>query len=181
MGLLANNGTVTGSALYRGQELVGLPPKALNRVRGSKITMIFQEPMTSLDPLYTIGRQIAEPIVHHRGGTFKGARKRVLELLELVGIPEAQRRIDSYPHVAQPITCRRRIAPEIEAGDAAVASGRLQKTAQHLEGCRFAGAVRTEEAENFAARYVESDVVCGGKIAEPLRQPTCLYHGSAVF
>ncbi|WP_018012893.1 ABC transporter ATP-binding protein [Sinorhizobium medicae] len=98
MGLLANNGTVTGSALYRGQELVGLPPKALNRVRGSKITMIFQEPMTSLDPLYTIGRQIAEPIVHHRGGTFKGARKRVLELLELVGIPEAQRRIDSYPH-----------------------------------------------------------------------------------
>lgn len=98
MGLLAKNGTVTGSARYRGQELVGLSPKALNGVRGSKITMIFQEPMTSLDPLYTIGRQIAEPIVHHRGGTFKQARKRVLELLELVGIPEPGRRIDSYPH-----------------------------------------------------------------------------------
>ncbi len=98
MGLLAKNGTVTGSARYRGKELIGLSPKGLNRVRGSKITMIFQEPMTSLDPLYTIGRQIAEPIVHHRGGTFKEARKRVLELLELVGIPEPGRRIDSYPH-----------------------------------------------------------------------------------
>ena len=98
MGLLAGNGRVTGSAKYRGQELVGLPLKALNTVRGAKITMIFQEPMTSLDPLYTIGRQIAEPIVHHRGGTFKQARARVLELLELVGIPDAKRRIDSFPH-----------------------------------------------------------------------------------
>ncbi|MCA1366963.1 ABC transporter ATP-binding protein [Bradyrhizobium sp. BRP14] len=98
MGLLAKNGTVTGSARYRGKELIGLSPKGLNTVRGSKITMIFQEPMTSLDPLYTIGRQIAEPIVHHRGGTFKETRKRVLELLELVGIPEPGRRIDSYPH-----------------------------------------------------------------------------------
>ncbi|KXF75361.1 microcin ABC transporter ATP-binding protein [Paramesorhizobium deserti] len=98
MGLLARNGGVTGSARYRGKELIGLSPKALNEVRGSKITMIFQEPMTSLDPLYTIGRQIAEPIVHHRGGSFKQARARVLELLELVGIPEPERRIDSYPH-----------------------------------------------------------------------------------
>ncbi|WEZ82009.1 ABC transporter ATP-binding protein [Rhizobium sp. 32-5/1] len=98
MGLLAGNGTVSGSAKYRGQELVGLPPKALNAVRGAKITMIFQEPMTSLDPLYTIGRQVAEPIVHHRGGSFKQARQRVLELLELVGIPDPARRIDSYPH-----------------------------------------------------------------------------------
>ena len=98
MGLLAGNGSVTGSAKYRGQELVGLPMKGLNAVRGAKITMIFQEPMTSLDPLYKIGRQIAEPIVHHRGGSFRQARARVLELLELVGIPDAKRRIDSYPH-----------------------------------------------------------------------------------
>ncbi|CAN7414104.1 ABC transporter ATP-binding protein [Rhizobium sp. LjRoot98] len=98
MGLLAGNGRVAGSAKYRGQELVGLPLKALNKVRGAKITMIFQEPMTSLDPLYTIGRQIAEPIVQHRGGTFSQARARVLELLELVGIPDPKRRIDSYPH-----------------------------------------------------------------------------------
>jgi oligopeptide transport system ATP-binding protein len=98
MGLLARNGAVTGSASYRGQELVGLPTGELNKVRGAKITMIFQEPMTSLDPLYTIGRQIAEPIVYHRGGSHKDARKRVLELLELVGIPDPARRIDNYPH-----------------------------------------------------------------------------------
>lgn len=98
MGLLASNGRVSGSAKYRGQEMVGLPPKALNDIRGAKITMIFQEPMTSLDPLYPIGKQIAEVIVHHRGGTRKQARPRVLELLKLVGIPEPDRRIDSYPH-----------------------------------------------------------------------------------
>ncbi|HUH48232.1 MAG TPA: ATP-binding cassette domain-containing protein, partial [Mycoplana sp.] len=98
MGLLANNGTVSGSAKYRGKELIGLPPAELNKVRGAKVTMIFQEPMTSLDPLYPIGRQISEPFVHHRGGSYKDARKRVLDLLELVGIPEPARRIDSYPH-----------------------------------------------------------------------------------
>jgi ABC-type microcin C transport system duplicated ATPase subunit YejF len=98
MGLLAKNGMVTGSAKYRGLELVGLPRHELNAVRGAKITMIFQEPMTSLDPLYTIGRQIAEPIVYHRGGSYRQARQRVLELLELVGIPDPARRIDSYPH-----------------------------------------------------------------------------------
>ncbi|WP_411033606.1 ABC transporter ATP-binding protein [Shinella sp. BYT-45] len=98
MGLLAANGTVTGSAKYRGQEMVGLAPKALNAIRGAKVTMIFQEPMTSLDPLYPIGKQIAEVIVHHRGGTRKAARPRVLELLRLVGIPDPERRIDSYPH-----------------------------------------------------------------------------------
>ena len=98
MGLLAKNGRVSGSARYRGEELVGLPPSKLNRVRGAKISMIFQEPMTSLDPLYPVGRQIAEVIVHHRGGSYRAARKRVLELLDLVGIPDAARRIDSYPH-----------------------------------------------------------------------------------
>ena len=98
MGLLASNGTVSGSAKYRGREMVGLPPKGLNEIRGAKITMIFQEPMTSLDPLYAIGKQIAEVIVYHRGGSRRAARPRVLELLKLVGIPEPERRIDSYPH-----------------------------------------------------------------------------------
>ncbi|SDF63273.1 oligopeptide transport system ATP-binding protein, partial [Agrobacterium pusense] len=87
-----------GSAKYRGKELLGLPVGELNKIRGAKVTMIFQEPMTSLDPLYRIGAQIAEPIIHHRGGSKKEARARVLELLRLVGIPEPERRIDSYPH-----------------------------------------------------------------------------------
>ncbi len=98
MGLLASNGVIQGSAKYRGRELVGLPVDELNTIRGAKITMIFQEPMTSLDPLYRIGAQIAEPILHHRGGSKSEARARVLELLKLVGIPDPERRIDSYPH-----------------------------------------------------------------------------------
>ncbi|WP_343057088.1 ABC transporter ATP-binding protein [Chthonobacter rhizosphaerae] len=98
MGLLASNGRVAGSARYRDQELVGLPLKRLNTIRGSRITMIFQEPMTSLDPLYRVGRQIAEPLIHHRGLGRRQARARVVELLRLVGIPEPERRVDSYPH-----------------------------------------------------------------------------------
>ena len=98
MGLLASNGRVTGSARYRGQELVGLPVKKLNEIRGGKITMIFQEPMTSLDPLYTIGDQIAEPIRFHRKVSKAEAKKRALELLNLVKIPDPERRMKSYPH-----------------------------------------------------------------------------------
>ncbi|MBP0578203.1 ABC transporter ATP-binding protein [Labrys sp. LIt4] len=98
MGLLAGNGQVRGSAKYRGRQLIGLPAKELNKIRGDKITMIFQEPMTSLDPLYRVGRQVAEPIVHHRGGSYKEARKKVVELFKLVGIPHPERRVDAYPH-----------------------------------------------------------------------------------
>nr|WP_316653345.1 ABC transporter ATP-binding protein [uncultured Gellertiella sp.] len=98
MGLLARNGTVSGSATYGGKQLVNAPLDTLNSVRGSKITMIFQEPMTSLDPLYPIGRQISEPLIHHRNMTKAAARARVLELLKLVGIPDPSRRIDSFPH-----------------------------------------------------------------------------------
>lgn len=98
MGLLAQNGKATGQALYRGQDLIGMSDKALNKIRGAKITMIFQEPMTSLDPLYRIGDQLAEPLRYHRGLSKKQARPRILELLKLVGIPEPERRIDSYPY-----------------------------------------------------------------------------------
>ena len=98
MGLLASNGAARGSALYREKELLGLSERQLNQVRGKKITMIFQEPMTSLDPLYKIGRQLCEPLVHHGGLSWRQARARAIGLLELVGIPEPTRRIDSYPH-----------------------------------------------------------------------------------
>ncbi|WP_034490603.1 ABC transporter ATP-binding protein [Afifella pfennigii] len=98
MGLLAANGTASGRALYRGEDLLALSPRRLNRIRGEKITMIFQEPMSSLDPLYRVGRQIAEPMVYHRGLSWRAARKRALELLKLVRIPDAERRIDAYPH-----------------------------------------------------------------------------------
>ncbi|WP_128254248.1 ABC transporter ATP-binding protein [Falsirhodobacter deserti] len=98
MGLLAANGAATGSVRYRDREVLNLSERELNKIRGKKITMIFQEPMTSLDPLYRIGDQLAEPLRHHAGMSRKQARPRILELLRLVGIPEPERRIDSYPH-----------------------------------------------------------------------------------
>jgi ABC-type microcin C transport system duplicated ATPase subunit YejF len=98
MGLLASNGWAEGSVKYRGEEIVGLPPDKLNRYRGSKLTMIFQEPMTSLDPLYRVGEQLALPLTAHGGLSKAAARRRAIELLELVRIPDPGRRIDSYPH-----------------------------------------------------------------------------------
>ncbi len=98
MGLLASNGRARGSASYRGVNLLALTPVELNRIRGRKITMIFQEPMTSLDPLYRVGDQIMEPIMHHQGLGAAEARDRVLELMMLVRIPDPERRLRSYPH-----------------------------------------------------------------------------------
>ncbi len=98
MGLFPTNARVTGSVTFQGREILGLATRDLNRLRGSRLTMIFQEPMTSLDPLYTISRQMAEPLVEHGGLSWKAARKRVLEPLDLVRIDEPKRRIAAYPH-----------------------------------------------------------------------------------
>jgi peptide/nickel transport system ATP-binding protein len=99
MGLVPDPpGRVRGSIRLDGRELLGLPEKALRKIRGSAISMVFQEPMTSLDPVMPIGRQIAEPLVVHRGLSRRAARAKVIELLERVHIPEARRRADEYPH-----------------------------------------------------------------------------------
>ncbi|CAH1658474.1 Uncharacterized ABC transporter ATP-binding protein YejF [Hyphomicrobiales bacterium] len=98
MGLLASNGNAQGSIRYRGEELLGLTPKALNRYRGKTIAMIFQEPMTSLDPLFKIERQLIEPLMAHSGLSRSAARARAIELLTKVQIPNPAERIDSYPH-----------------------------------------------------------------------------------
>jgi ABC-type microcin C transport system duplicated ATPase subunit YejF len=98
MGLLASNGSIQGVADYRGTNLIGLPKRKLNHIRGRKITMIFQEPMTSLDPLYTVGSQLIEPIMHHQNINVAAARARAIEMLKLVKIPEPERRMGSYPH-----------------------------------------------------------------------------------
>jgi oligopeptide transport system ATP-binding protein len=98
MGLLASNGEATGTASYRGTNILGLAKSELNTIRGRKITMIFQEPMTSLDPLYTIGNQLMEPIMHHRKLGAEAARARAVDMLKLVSIAEPERRMGSYPH-----------------------------------------------------------------------------------
>ena len=99
MGLLAKNARITGSVRFRGDELLGTKDKVMSEVRGKKIAMIFQDPMTSLDPVYKVGVQIMETLrVHDKDMSRKAARARALELLKVVGIPNADERIDSYPH-----------------------------------------------------------------------------------
>ncbi|MFA7096001.1 MAG: ABC transporter ATP-binding protein [Gammaproteobacteria bacterium] len=88
----------SGSILFRGEELLGAPEPVLRSVRGDRISMIFQEPMTSLNPLHTIEKQINETLFVHKGMSRAAARARTLELLNLVGLPDAANRLDAYPH-----------------------------------------------------------------------------------
>jgi oligopeptide transport system ATP-binding protein len=98
MGLLAANGRCTGSARFRGRELLGVPRKQLDRIRGVRLAMIFQDPMTSLNPYLRISRQMTEVLIEHRGMGEADARTASLRLLDQVGIPDARRRFDLYPH-----------------------------------------------------------------------------------
>lgn len=87
-----------GSIKFQGQELCGAPPEVMEKIRGNKIAMIFQEPMTSLNPLHTIEKQVAEVLWLHKGMSMIAARARVVELLHLTGIPQPEQRLKSYPH-----------------------------------------------------------------------------------
>jgi oligopeptide/dipeptide ABC transporter ATP-binding protein len=99
MGLLPRTAKITGSIRFRGEELVGRPDAELRKLRGGKLAMIFQDPMTSLNPVLTVGFQIAEAIeIHHPETGRKAAMARAAELLDLVGIPNAGARARQYPH-----------------------------------------------------------------------------------
>jgi peptide/nickel transport system ATP-binding protein len=98
MGLLPGNARVTGSVRFRGQELLGTSDAAMTKIRGRRVAMIFQDPMTSLNPVYTIGYQIAETLLAHHDMTKAAALDRAAELLETVRIPNARERLHSYPH-----------------------------------------------------------------------------------
>jgi oligopeptide/dipeptide ABC transporter ATP-binding protein len=98
MGLLPKSALVRGSIRYQGRELLGLKEKQLTGVRGTGIAMIFQDPMTSLNPVYSIGWQIAEAIRAHQSISKDAAQARAIELLEMVGIPNPSERVNNYPH-----------------------------------------------------------------------------------
>ena len=98
MGLLDENAKVTGSIMYDGQELVGMSDKQLSVIRGNGMSMVFQDPLTSLTPVYTVGDQLIEALTVHRGLSKKDAWDRSVELLKLVGITEPERRMKSFPH-----------------------------------------------------------------------------------
>ena len=98
MGLLARNGRASGQALLQGRDLLSLPLAQLNRVRGHDVAMIFQDPMTALNPYLTVERQMTEVLQVHKGMTRRQARSHATAALELVKIPEAAQRINMYPH-----------------------------------------------------------------------------------
>jgi peptide/nickel transport system ATP-binding protein len=120
MRLLPDTARLGGKIVFEGRDLVALPPAELRALRGSAISMIFQEPMTSLNPVLTIGQQIVEVLRRHQPLSHTAARARALELLDLVKLPEPQRRIDDYPHhlsggqrqrvmIAMAVACRPRL------------------------------------------------------------------------
>jgi peptide/nickel transport system ATP-binding protein len=96
--VLPETATITGRALFGGVDLLQLPAKRLRRIRGREIAFVFQEPMTSLNPVFTVGKQIGEVLRQHLGLSRSAARRRTVELLQLVRIPAAARRVDEYPH-----------------------------------------------------------------------------------
>ena len=98
MGLLPPGARLSGSARFKGQELVGLGDDAYSRLRGNRIAMVFQEPMTALNPLHTIGAQVAEPLRLHQGLSGAAARAQALRLLDRVQLPGAAQRLDSHAH-----------------------------------------------------------------------------------
>ena len=98
MGLLPESAVISGSIRLDGQELVGLAEADYCRLRGNRVSMIFQEPMTALNPMHTVGRQVAEPLRRHRGFSSAQAAREAIALLDRVGLPDAAKRVDAYPH-----------------------------------------------------------------------------------
>jgi len=120
MRLLPPTAQVGGRIALDGMDVLSLGPRELRKIRGGLVSMIFQEPMTALDPVFTVGTQITESVVAHDGVSHAAGRKRALELLELVQIPSAARRLDAYPHelsgglrqramIAMALSCRPRV------------------------------------------------------------------------
>jgi oligopeptide/dipeptide ABC transporter ATP-binding protein len=100
MGLLPPGGKIVGGSVkLEGRELVGLPERDLCKIRGNDVAMVFQDPLTSLDPTKNIGSQVAEPVILHRGASKKAALDRAAEVLDLVGLPRPKERLDDYPHM----------------------------------------------------------------------------------
>jgi peptide/nickel transport system ATP-binding protein len=182
---------IDGTIRIDGQDVLALNTRALRNLRGGLVSMIFQEPMTALDPVYTIGAQITETVRRHKGGTRAEARARALELLDLVKIPEAERRLDNYPHelsgglrqramIAMALSCGPRLLLADEPTTALDATVQIQvlillrKLQRELGmGTIFVThdlGVASEIADRIAVMYA-GRIVEEGPVADVLRSP----------
>ena len=179
MGLLARNGLATGKVLFNGDNILNKPARSLNRIRGNLISMIFQDPMTSLNPYLKISRQMTELLVEHRGAGEAEARTRSIEMLDRVGIPEADQRFDMYPHefsggmrqramIAMALLC----GPELLIADEPTTALDVTIQAQILELMR-----ELREKLGTAMLLITHDM---GVIAEHAERVVVMYTGKKV-
>jgi len=182
---------IEGSIWIDGQDVLALDKRALRELRGGPVSMIFQEPMTALDPVYTIGAQITETVLRHKGGSRAAARARALELLELMKIPEPARRLDNYPHelsgglrqramIAMALSCGPRLLLADEPTTALDATVQIQVLILLRRLQRELGmgmifvthdlGVASEIADRIAVMYA-GRIVEEGSVADVLRAP----------
>src|SRR5437867_8654892 len=170
---------VGGRILFRGRDLATLSQVEMRRIRGKEISMIFQEPMTSLNPVYTCGEQIIEAVVLHEGVDRKAARVRAIEMLRLVGIPLPEQRVDEYPHqmsggmrqrvmIAMALACR----PAILIADEPTTALDVTIQAQILE---LLG--RLQKELGMAVLLITHDL---GVVAETADRVAVMYAGQVV-
>ena len=186
---------ITGMVRIDGRDVLAMRPRALRDLRGGLISMVFQEPMTALDPVYTVGQQIGETLRRHIGCDRRAARERALELLELVRIPSAERRLDAYPHelsgglrqramIAMALSCNPRLLLADEPTTALDATVQIQVLVLLRRLQRELGmgmifvthdlGVAAEIADTVAVMYA-GRIVESGPVARVLRAPAHPY------
>ncbi len=195
MRLLPPQTRVSGGLRVEGREVMGLNGKELRALRGGAAAMVFQEPMTALDPVYTIGQQITESVTRHLGLSRGAARARALEVLDLVRVPDAARRLDAYPHelsgglrqrvvIAMALACRPRLLLADEPTTALDATVQIQILVLLRGLQRELGmgmvivthdlGVAAEVADRVAVMYA-GQIVEQGPVRDVLRRPTHPY------
>jgi oligopeptide transport system ATP-binding protein len=180
MGLLASNGRCSGSAVFEGQQLLNRPPKELDAIRGSAMSMIFQDPMTSLNPYMRVSDQLTEVLTVHQGKSKAEALEVAIDMLERVRIPEVRRRIRLYPHefsggmrqrvmIAMALLCRPEVLFADEpttALDVTVQAQILELIAELARDLRTAVAIVTHDLGVIARLCDRVIVLYGGRIME---------------